>query len=170
MKIALLTRNPKLYSHQRIMETAVGRGHEIVPIDYLRCYMNITSHNPKVMYQGEPMEGYDAIIPRIPYLQELGVTTLELMPIAQFSGRRNWGYDGVYPFAAQNSYGGVAGLKRLVDACHAAGISVCLDVVYNHLGPEGNYFADFGPILADVLSAPIGDQLEALVPDEYYAS
>jgi len=67
---------------------------------------------------------FDAIIPRIPYLQELGVTVLELMPIAQFSGRRNWGYDGVYPFAAQNSYGGVAGLKRLVDACHAAGLAV----------------------------------------------
>ena len=65
MKIALLTRNQKLYSHQRIMETAVGRGHEIVPIDYLRCYMNITSRMPELRYMGEKLEGFDAVIPRI---------------------------------------------------------------------------------------------------------
>ena len=65
MKIALLTRNPKLYSHQRLMETAVGRGHEIVPIDYLRCYMNITSRKPELRYKGEKLEGFDAVIPRI---------------------------------------------------------------------------------------------------------
>ena len=65
MKIALLTRNPKLYSHQRLMETAVGRGHEIVPIDYLRCYMNITSRKPELRYRGEKLEGFDAVIPRI---------------------------------------------------------------------------------------------------------
>jgi ribosomal protein S6--L-glutamate ligase len=65
MKIALLTRNPKLYSHQRLMETAVGRGHEIVPIDYLRCYMNITSRKPELRYLGEKLTGFDAVIPRI---------------------------------------------------------------------------------------------------------
>ena len=65
MKIALLTRNPKLYSHQRLMETAVGRGHEIVPIDYLRCYMNITSRKPELRYRGDKLEGFDAVIPRI---------------------------------------------------------------------------------------------------------
>ncbi len=65
MKIALLTRNPKLYSHQRLIETAIGRGHEIVPIDYLRCYMNITSRKPELRYQGEKLEGFDAVIPRI---------------------------------------------------------------------------------------------------------
>jgi ribosomal protein S6--L-glutamate ligase len=65
VKIALLTRNPKLYSHQRLMETAVGRGHEIVPIDYLRCYMNITSRKPELRYRGEKLEGFDAVIPRI---------------------------------------------------------------------------------------------------------
>ena len=65
MKIALLTRNQKLYSHQRLMETAVGRGHEIVPIDYLRCYMNITSRKPELRYRGEKLEGFDAVIPRI---------------------------------------------------------------------------------------------------------
>ena len=65
MKIALLTRNPKLYSHQRIMETAVGRGHEIQPIDYLKCYMNITSRKPELRYLGEKLDGFDAVIPRI---------------------------------------------------------------------------------------------------------
>lgn len=65
MKIALLTRNPKLYSHQRLMETAVGRGHEIIPIDYLRCYMNITSRKPELRYMGQKLEGFDAVIPRI---------------------------------------------------------------------------------------------------------
>jgi len=65
VKIALLTRNQKLYSHQRLMETAVGRGHEIVPIDYLRCYMNITSRKPELRYRGEKLEGFDAVIPRI---------------------------------------------------------------------------------------------------------
>ena len=66
------------------------------------------------------------------------------MPVAQFPGDRNWGYDGVYPYAVQNSYGGPAGLKRLVNACHAQGLAVVLDVVYNHLGPEGNYASEFG--------------------------
>jgi ribosomal protein S6--L-glutamate ligase len=65
MKIALLTRNPKLYSHLRLIETAIGRGHEIVPIDYLRCYMNITSRKPELRYLGEKLEGFDAAIPRI---------------------------------------------------------------------------------------------------------
>ena len=65
MKIALLTRNPKLYSHKRLMETAVGRGHDIVPIDYLRCYMNITSRKPELRYMGEKLEGFEAVIPRI---------------------------------------------------------------------------------------------------------
>jgi ribosomal protein S6--L-glutamate ligase len=65
MKIALLTRNPKLYSHQRIIETAIGRGHEIVPVDYLRCYMTVTSRNPELHYLGEKLEGFDAVIPRI---------------------------------------------------------------------------------------------------------
>jgi len=86
---------------------------------------------------------FDAIIPRLEYLRDLGVTAVELMPVAQFPGGRNWGYDGVQPFAAQNTYGGPEGLKRLVDACHQTGLATVLDVVYNHLGPEGNYFWDF---------------------------
>jgi maltooligosyltrehalose trehalohydrolase len=99
---------------------------------------------------------FDAIITRLPELKELGVTALELMPVAQFPGSRNWGYDGVYPFAVQNSYGGPYGLKRLVNACHEAGMAVVLDVVYNHLGPEGNYFSDFGPYFNEAYRTPWG--------------
>lgn len=94
---------------------------------------------------------------RLDYLCELGITALELMPVAQFPGERNWGYDGVYPYAVQTSYGGEYGLKGLVDACHRRGIAVILDVVYNHLGPEGNYFHAFGPYFTDRYQTPWGD-------------
>ncbi|WP_404783478.1 malto-oligosyltrehalose trehalohydrolase [Altericista sp. CCNU0014] len=106
-----------------------------------------------------PEGTFDAIIPRLVRLQELGITALELMPVAQFSGDRNWGYDGVYPYAVQNSYGGPQGLKRLVDACHQQGIAVVLDVVYNHLGPEGNYLTDFAPYLTSKYSCLWGEAL-----------
>jgi maltooligosyltrehalose trehalohydrolase len=96
-----------------------------------------------------PAGTFDAIIPRLPVLRALGVTAVELMPIAQFPGTRNWGYDGVYPYAPHNSYGGPHGLQRLVDACHAAGLALFLDVVYNHCGPEGNYLQAFGPYFTE---------------------
>ena len=92
---------------------------------------------------------FDGVIEQLDYLVDLGITAIELMPVAQFSGPRNWGYDGVYPYAVQNSYGGHVGFKRLVDACHNEGIAVILDVVYNHLGPEGNYSGNFGPYYSD---------------------
>lgn len=85
---------------------------------------------------------FEAIIPRLDYFKELGITAIELMPVAQFPGSRNWGYDGVYLFAPQNSYGRPGGLKALVSACHKKRIAVILDVVYNHLGPEGNYLGE----------------------------
>jgi len=103
-----------------------------------------------------PEGTFDAVIPRLEALRELGVTTLSLMPVAQFPGARNWGYDGAYPYAVQNSYGGPEGLKRLVDACHGRGLAVILDVVYNHLGPEGNYLADYGPYFTDRYRTPWG--------------
>jgi len=99
---------------------------------------------------------FDAIISRLPYLQELGITAIELMPIVEFPGARNWGYDGVDLFAAHSSYGGPEGLKRLVNACHQAGLAVVLDVVYNHLGPEGNYLAEFGPYFTERYKTPWG--------------
>jgi maltooligosyltrehalose trehalohydrolase len=92
-----------------------------------------------------PAGTFEAVIERLPALRELGVTAVELMPVAQFPGTRNWGYDGVHLFAPQNSYGGPHGLWRLVDACHSHGLAVFLDVVYNHFGPEGNYAGEFGP-------------------------
>jgi maltooligosyltrehalose trehalohydrolase len=88
---------------------------------------------------------FTAIIPQLAALRDLGITAIELMPVAEFPGRRNWGYDGVYWYAPHHAYGGVTGLKQLVDAAHAHGMAVLLDVVYNHLGPEGNYLWDIAP-------------------------
>jgi maltooligosyltrehalose trehalohydrolase len=102
---------------------------------------------------------FDAVVPHLDRLRDLGVTALELMPVAQFPGGRNWGYDGTYPFAVQDSYGGPQDLKRLVDACHARGLAVVLDVVYNHLGPEGNYLGCFGPYFTDQYRTPWGQAL-----------
>ncbi len=112
-----------------------------------------------------PEGTFDAIIPHLDSLRDLGVTAIELMPIAQFPGSRNWGYDGVGLFAPQNSYGGPAGLKRLVDACHQRGLAVVLDVVYNHLGPEGNYLWDYGPYFTDRHHTPWGPAVNFDCPD-----
>jgi maltooligosyltrehalose trehalohydrolase len=103
-----------------------------------------------------PEGTFEAVIPHLDRLADLGVTAVELMPVAQFPGRRNWGYDGVLPFAVQDSYGGPEGLKRLVDACHARGLAVVLDLVYNHLGPEGNYLGEFGPYFTSRYQTPWG--------------
>lgn len=106
-----------------------------------------------------PEGSFDAMIPHLAEIKALGVTMLELMPVAQFPGGRNWGYDGVYPFAVQNSYGGPEGLRRLVNTCHECQLAVVLDVVYNHLGPEGNYLADFGPYFTDRYRSPWGQAI-----------
>jgi maltooligosyltrehalose trehalohydrolase len=106
-----------------------------------------------------PHGTFEAVIPRLHELAELGINTIELMPIAQFPGERNWGYDGAYPFAVQNSYGGPEKLKELVNECHRRGIAVILDVVYNHLGPEGNYLRDYGPYFSEKYTTPWGNAL-----------
>ncbi|MFY9529074.1 MAG: malto-oligosyltrehalose trehalohydrolase [Candidatus Acidiferrales bacterium] len=106
-----------------------------------------------------PQGTFDAIIPRIADLKSLGITAIELMPVAQFPGSRNWGYDGVYPYAVQDSYGGPAALKRLVNECHQQELAVVLDVVYNHLGPEGNYLADYAPYFTDNYRTPWGEAI-----------
>jgi maltooligosyltrehalose trehalohydrolase len=106
-----------------------------------------------------PEGTFEAIIPRLKDLRKLGVNAIELMPVAQFPGDRNWGYDGVYPFAVQNSYGGCEGLKQLVDACHQHSIAVILDVVYNHFGPEGNYTSRFAPYLTQTYRTPWGSAI-----------
>jgi maltooligosyltrehalose trehalohydrolase len=103
-----------------------------------------------------PEGTFAAIIPYLDELKDLGITAVELMPVAQFPGSRNWGYDGVYPYAVHNSYGGPDGLKKLVNACHQRGLAVVLDVVYNHLGPEGNYLANYGPYFTQRYRTPWG--------------
>jgi len=103
-----------------------------------------------------PTHDFEGILQKLDYLHALGINTIELMPLAQFPGTRGWGYDGVYPYAIQYSYGGLAGFQRLVNAAHAIGISVIVDVVYNHLGPEGNYLNEYGPYFTDRYKTPWG--------------
>ncbi len=103
-----------------------------------------------------PAGTFEAIIPYLDELKDLGVSSLELMPVAQFPGDRNWGYDGVYLYAVHPRYGGPAGLKNLVNACHQRQMAVILDVVYNHLGPEGNYLAEFAPYFTARYRTPWG--------------
>jgi len=120
-----------------------------LPLDTYLCYeLHVGTFTP--------VGTFDAIIPRLADLQDLGINAIEIMPVAQFPGDRNWGYDGAYPFAVQTSYGGIDGLKRLVDACHQQNMAVILDVVYNHFGPEGNYTRDFGPYFTDRYTTPWG--------------
>lgn len=106
-----------------------------------------------------PEGTFEAIIPRISELLELGVTAIEVMPVAQYPGERNWGYDGVYLYAPQSSYGGVNGLKNLVNACHEQGMAVLLDVIYNHFGPEGNYISCYGPYFTEKYKTPWGSAI-----------
>lgn len=102
---------------------------------------------------------FDAIVEHLPELVDLGITHLELLPVGQFPGTRGWGYDGVNLFAPHTAYGGPGGLMRLVNACHTAGLAVLLDVVYNHLGPSGNYLNRFGPYFTSRYQTPWGDAL-----------
>ncbi|HKG06065.1 MAG TPA: malto-oligosyltrehalose trehalohydrolase [Pedobacter sp.] len=111
------------------------------------------------LHTGTFSEGgdFEGIAEKLDYLLELGITAIEIMPVASFPGERNWGYDGVFPFAVQASYGGAIGLQELVCLCHRKGLAVVLDVVYNHLGPEGNYLSDFGPYFTDKYQTPWGN-------------
>lgn len=119
--------------------------------DYILYELHVGTYTP---------EGtFDAVIPFLPEVRDLGITAIELMPVAQFPGGRNWGYDGVYPFAVQNTYGGPEGLQRLVNAAHGQGLAVVLDVVYNHLGPEGNYLGAYGPYFTDRYHTPWGSAI-----------
>lgn len=112
-----------------------------------------------------PEGTFAALIPHLASLRKLGITTIELMPVAQFPGGRNWGYDGVQPFAPQSTYGGPRGLQKFVDAAHGHGLAVSLDVVYNHLGPEGNYLSEFGSYFTDKYRTPWGRAINFDGPD-----
>ncbi|MFC1590245.1 malto-oligosyltrehalose trehalohydrolase [Candidatus Omnitrophota bacterium] len=103
-----------------------------------------------------PEGTFDAARARIKDLKELGVSAIEVMPVAQFPGERNWGYDGAYPFSVCHAYGGPSGFQNFVNACHLEGIAVVLDVVYNHLGPEGSYLSEYAPYFTDKYKTPWG--------------
>ncbi len=102
---------------------------------------------------------FESAISYLDELRDLGITAIEIMPIASFPGDRNWGYDGVFPFSVQESYGGPSGLMNFVNACHERQMAVLLDVVYNHLGPEGNYLRNFGPYFTELYKTPWGDAI-----------
>ena len=106
-----------------------------------------------------PEGTFDGLIAKLPYLRDLGVTHVELMPIASFDGERGWGYDGVHFYAPHRAYGGPEALQHLVNACHCQGLAVLLDVVYNHFGPAGNYAPMFGPYLTDKHVTPWSDAM-----------
>jgi len=108
---------------------------------------------------------FDAAITRIPHLKSLGVMHVELMPVAEFPGDWGWGYDGVDLYAPHHAYGGPEGLKRLVDALHANGLAAILDVVYNHLGPSGNYLSQYGPYFTTEIRTPWGDGVNLSGPE-----
>lgn len=119
--------------------------------DYIIYELHTGTFTPEGTFAG--------IASKLPYLKSLGVNAIEIMPVAQFPGSRNWGYDGVFPYAVQNTYGGVEGLRQLVQACHSQGLAVILDVVYNHMGPEGNYLGIYGPYFTDKYKTPWGNAL-----------
>lgn len=120
-----------------------------VPLeDYIIYELHTGTFSPEGTFEG--------IEQKLDYLAALGITAIEIMPVAAFPGARNWGYDGVAPYAVQSSYGGAEGLIKLVDAAHGKGLAVVLDVVYNHFGPEGNYLAEFGPYFTDKYRTPWG--------------
>jgi maltooligosyltrehalose trehalohydrolase len=112
-----------------------------------------------------PEGTFAGVIGKLDHLVELGVNAIELMPVAEFAGGRGWGYDGVDLWAPHHAYGGPEGLKRLVDAAHRKGLAVLLDVVYNHLGPEGNYLSRFGPYFTDRYTTPWGQAVNFDGPD-----
>jgi maltooligosyltrehalose trehalohydrolase len=112
-----------------------------------------------------PDGSFDAVIPRLDELKDLGVNTLLIMPVAECPGSRNWGYDGVFPYAVYHPYGDPDGFKRLINACHRKGFAVKLDVVYNHMGPEGNYLREYGPYFTDTYRTAWGDAVN--VDDAY---
>jgi maltooligosyltrehalose trehalohydrolase len=108
---------------------------------------------------------FDSTVDRLDYLANLGITHVELMPVAEFSGTRGWGYDGVDLYAPHHAFGGPDGLKRLVNACHHRGLAVLLDVVYNHMGPEGNYIPRYGPYFTGRYATPWGEAVNLDGPE-----
>src|SRR5262249_41977385 len=111
-----------------------------------------------------PGGSFRSAIEKLDHLADVGLTAIELMPIADFAGRRNWGYDGVLLYAPDSAYGRPDDLKALIDAAHARGLMVFLDVVYNHFGPEGNYLARYAPAFFTPAQTPWGSAIDYQVP------
>jgi maltooligosyltrehalose trehalohydrolase len=135
----------------------VGRG----PFDWHDAGWRTPELGDAVLYElhtgtFSPEGTFEGVLGHLDHLVDLGVTAIELMPVGEFAGDRGWGYDGVDLYAPHHAYGGPDGLRRLVDGCHARGLAVVLDVVYNHLGPEGNYLGRFGPYFSDRHRTPWG--------------
>jgi maltooligosyltrehalose trehalohydrolase len=122
---------------------------------FLKDYITYELHTGTFTPEGT----FAAMEEKLDYLVELGITAIEIMPVSQFAGTRNWGYDGVFPYCVQDSYGGAKGLQHLVDACHRKGLAVILDVVYNHIGPEGNILSQYGPYFTDKYNTPWGNAI-----------
>ncbi len=118
----------------------------------LKDYIFYELHTGSFSAEGD----FKGVAAHLDHLLELGITAIELMPVAAFPGTRNWGYDGVFPFAVQSAYGGAKGLQELVNLCHQKGLAVVLDVVYNHVGPEGSYFEEYGSYFTDKYQTPWG--------------
>lgn len=116
--------------------------------DYIFYELHVGTFTPEGNFKG--------VAAHLDHLLGLGITAIEMMPVAAFPGTRNWGYDVVIPFAVQTSYGGADGLQSLVNLCHQKGLAVVLDVVYNHVGPEGNYFDEYGAYFTDKYQTPWG--------------
>ncbi len=125
--------------------------------DFVTYELHVGTFTPEGTFEGA--------IARLPYLRDVGVTAVELMPVVEFPGNRNWGYDGASLYTPHSAYGGPAGLKALVDACHRGGLAVVLDVVYNHLGPEGCYLPDYAPCFTSSYQTPWGKAINFDGPD-----
>lgn len=166
----LLDDDPTPYPDPRSLSQPGGDVHGLSEI-----YDHKTFHWDDATWQGPPLTGavlyemhvgtftvegtFDAAIQRLPYLFDLGITHVEVMPVAEFAGDRGWGYDGVDLFAVTQHYGGADAFKRFVNACHMNGLAVILDVVYNHFGPVGNYTGKFGPYVTTKHHTPWGDAI-----------
>jgi ribosomal protein S6--L-glutamate ligase len=148
MKIALLTRNPKLYSHRRIMETAEKRGHQIAAIDYLRCYMNITSRKPELRYKGEKLEGFDAVIPRI----AASHTFYGLAVLRQFEMM------GVYPLNESVAIGRSRDKLRSLQILSREGVGLPVTAFANNTGRTGDIIEMVGgaPVVIKLLEGTQG--------------
>jgi maltooligosyltrehalose trehalohydrolase len=141
--------------------TEIVDPHQFSWADDTWCGLSLKDYIVYELHTGTftPEGTLDAAIEKLAYLKKLGITVIELMPVAAFPGTRNWGYDGVSPYAVQASYGGPEALRRLVDAAHGLGLGVMMDVVYNHLGNEGNYLPLFGPYLTAKHTTPWGEAI-----------